>query len=264
VRRTTSRRRLLAAAAAAGVGALAGCTARFDGSEGAGTPTRRPTTAVDPSSLAANGNPATICSAPIVEGIRAVVEPAFASDWAAVEPDNEFVYGEPTLGDERAVIGVVADGAARAYPIDAFWRHEVVNDEFGGPILVTYCPICRSGMVASRVVDGETLTFDASGQLWVPPEIYTRSVEQGGDVFVAGSRGLPDETESVRNSANLVMYDTATESYWSQMLATAICGPYTGTRLTIRPSTLATWGQWRGAHPDTDVLLPVPHSELIE
>jgi hypothetical protein len=264
VRRTTSRRRLLAAAAAAGVGALAGCTARFDGSEGVGTPTRRPTTDVDPSSLAANGNPTTICSAPIVDGIRAVVEPAFASDWGAVEPDNEFVYGEPTLGDERAVVGVVADGAARAYPIDAFWRHEVVNDEFGGPILVTYCPICRSGMVASRVVDGEALTFDASGQLWVPPEIYTRSVEQGGDVFVAGSRGLPDEDESVRNSANLVMYDTATESYWSQLLATAICGPHTGTRLTIRPSTLATWGEWRTAHPDTDVLLPVPHSELIE
>jgi len=268
VQRTTSRRRLLAATAAAGLGALAGCTAGFVGgdgdSDGTTEPTRRPGTPVDPASLAANGNPSTICSAPIVSGIRAIVEPAFASDWRTVEPDNEFVYGEPTLGDERTVVGVVADGAARAYPIDAFWRHEVVNDEFGGPILVTYCPLCRSGMVASRVVDGETLTFDASGQLWVPPEIYTRSMEQGGDVFVAGSRGLPGANESVRNTANLVMYDTATESYWSQMLATAICGPYTGETLTIRPSTLATWGEWHRAHPETDVLLPAPHSRLIE
>ncbi|WP_440990794.1 DUF3179 domain-containing (seleno)protein [Haloarchaeobius baliensis] len=268
MQRTTSRRRLLAATAAAGLGGLAGCTARSvggdGGSDGATEPTRRPSTPVDPGSLAANGNPSTICSAPIVSGIRAIVEPAFASDWSAVEPDNEFVYGEPTLDDERTVVGVVADGAARAYPIDAFWRHEVVNDEFGGPILVTYCPLCRSGMVASRVVDGETLTFDASGQLWVPPEIYTRSMEQGGDVFVAGSRGLPGEDESVRNTANLVLYDVETESYWSQLLATAICGPHTDTQLAIRASILSTWGEWRTAHPGTDVLLPAPHSRLIE
>jgi hypothetical protein len=60
---------------------------------------------------------------------------------------------------------------------------------------------------------------------------------------------------------NLVMYDEATRSYWSQILGEAICGPKTGERLSIVPSTVATWGDWQADNPDTEVLLPPPHSE---
>ena len=266
-----SRRRLLLGLTGAMAG-VAGCTGGirgvadglggFDGDDDASTSgtTNRPT---EPpaDSLAQYGRPSTICESDILPGIDGIAEPAFAGDWGSVAADNEFVIGEPRLTEEHAVVGLVDGDRARAYPIDAFWRHEVVNDDFGGPVLVTYCPICRSGMVASRVVDGETLTFDASGQLWVPPEVYTRASEYDGDVFAAERRGIVDADESVRNSGNLVMYDLGTESYWSQMIGTAICGPYTGTELTMRPSTLATWGDWRSDHPETDVLLPAPHSK---
>ncbi|NIS32648.1 MAG: DUF3179 domain-containing protein, partial [Actinobacteria bacterium] len=57
------------------------------------------------------------------------------------------------------------------------------------------------------------------------------------------------ETE-VLNAGNLVMYDDATGSYWSQILARAICGEMNGTDLGIVPSTVARWGEWRSAHPD--------------
>jgi hypothetical protein len=253
-------RRALLAAVAGGLGALAGCGAAGSSDE--------PTTAPPPTEtygepLARRGRPATICESEIKSGIRAIVDPAFGDDWAAVDPDNEYVTGEPSLGPERTVVGLVDGDRARAYPIDAFWSHEVVNDEFGGPVLVSYCPLCDSGMVASRVVDGETLTFDASGQLWVPPEIYARASEEDGDVFVADSTGTPGPDDRVRTAGNLVLYDLATESYWSQLLATGICGPHRGTELEIRPSTLATWADWRDEHPDTDVLLPPPHSGLI-
>jgi hypothetical protein len=60
------------------------------------------------------------------------------------------------------------------------------------------------------------------------------------------------------------MYDRATGSYWSQILATAICGPMTDTELAIVPSTVATWAEWRDEFPETDVLLPPPHSETVD
>jgi hypothetical protein len=59
------------------------------------------------------------------------------------------------------------------------------------------------------------------------------------------------------------MYDRATDSLWSQLLATAINGPATGDRLAIRPASLTTWGAWRADHPDTRVLLPPPRSETV-
>ena len=56
------------------------------------------------------------------------------------------------------------------------------------------------------------------------------------------------------------MYDHLTESYWSQLVGQAICGPQRGERLRIRPFEVTTWGEWRDANPDTEVLLPPPES----
>ena len=111
-------------------------------------------------------------------------------------------------------------------------------------------------MVADRRVDGTAATFDVSGLLWKPPRINTAASEKEGRVF-------SDREEGVSNSGNLVMYDDVTGSYWSQMLAQAICGPRAGTRLGIRPSSVATFGEWRAEHPGTEVLLPPPRSGLV-
>ncbi len=63
---------------------------------------------------------------------------------------------------------------------------------------------------------------------------------------------------------NLVMYDEATSSLWSQVRAQSIRGPMTGTTLSLLPSSLTTWGEWRSAHPDTRVLLPPPISDTVK
>lgn len=124
-------------------------------------------------------------------------------------------------------------------------------------MLVTYCPLCRSGMVADRLVDGEPATFDVSGLLWKPPHIRTADSEAEGRVF-------SDREAGVGNNGNLVMYDDVTGSYWSQLLARGICGTGRGDRMSIRPSTVTTWGEWREAHPDTEVLLPTPESTVVD
>jgi hypothetical protein len=266
------RRRVLAALGTA-VG-LAGCSAVRGGSddeEGAvSRPTNEPTTRTGGTvsggtatgGLAAQGIPPTICSEPIQAdpGIYAIGDPAVASDWTGRDVDAAY-RRDGRLTDDATVIGIEADGRARAYPLSVLTIHEVVNDEFGGPVLVTYCPLCRSGLVAARVVDGEPTTFAVSGLLWQPERIQSADSVADGRAFGA-SRSEAGDAE-VSNNGNLVMYDRATRSYWSQVLGKAICGPATGTALAIRPSTVATWGAWRRAHPGTDVLLPPPYSGTV-
>jgi hypothetical protein len=156
------------------------------------------------------------------DAIPAITDPAFASDWSGVEA---------SLVDENRVIGVAVEGKARAYPLSVLNWHEVVNDNFAGPLLVTYCPLCGSGVTAERRVDGQETVFGVSGLLWM---------------------------------SDLVMYDALTESLWSQVLGKAVKGPKTGTSMSLRPSTLTTWGDWRAEYPDTQVLLPPPASDTVK
>jgi hypothetical protein len=83
------------------------------------------------------------------DGIPAITEPAFGSDWSGVriEVDDSFrgsYVSEPRLKPWDEVIGLERDGRARAYPLKLLNWHEVVNDSFGGPIVVTFCPLCNS------------------------------------------------------------------------------------------------------------------------
>lgn len=161
------------------------------------------------------------------DAIPAIVNPAYADDWNGVEAGS---MPAPTLSGADEVLGIARDGRARAYPLKLLDRHEIVNDEFGGPLLVTYCPVCRSGLAANREVDGTVRSFGVSGHLY---------------------------------RANLVLYDQGTESLWSQLLATAIRGPLTGTELSPVPITTTTWREWQRSHPNTKVLLPPPASETV-
>jgi hypothetical protein len=145
------------------------------------------------------------------------------------------VESEVLASTERGERTAGQDGRARAYPLSILGWHEVVNDRLGGPLLVTYCPLCGSGVVADRRIgsgpgDGIVTSFGVSGLLW---------------------RG------------NLVLYDRATGSLWSQLLGRAVRGPRTGERLRLLPSRLTTWGEWREGHPDTEVLLPPPRSDTV-
>jgi hypothetical protein len=229
-----NRRRFLGAAGTAFALGLAGCS----GDAGSGAPAQRtptdapPSTATDrPAGRSAASGSLTDPDLPLddsdlrrgapKDAIPAIVDPAFGPDWSGVDA---------SLDDDDRVIGVAFDGEARAYPLPVLNWHEVVNDDFAGPLLVTYCPLCGSGVTAERRVDGQVTTFGVSGYLW---------------------------------NSDLVMYDELTESLWSQVLGTAVQGPQTGTALSLLPSTLTTWGEWRGEHPATRVLLPPPASDTV-
>ena len=71
------------------------------------------------------------------------------------------------LADDMTVLGYIADdGQAYAYSIAILNFHEIVNDSLGGrAVLITYCPLCRSGVVYERTLDGRVLTFGNSSAL---------------------------------------------------------------------------------------------------
>ncbi|MEE8474527.1 MAG: DUF3179 domain-containing protein [Myxococcota bacterium] len=126
--------------------------------------------------------------------------------------------------DGDRVIGVVRNGRARAYPIAILNWHELVNDSLGGkPILVSFCPLCGTGMVFDRSVEDQVRSFGVSGLLY---------------------------------RSDLLLYDRETESLWSQIAAEAVTGASSGRSLTLIRSRHETWGRWRARHPDTSVLSP--------
>ncbi len=225
------RRRYLQGLAAGTVGATAGCLGLGDSETVSGNstdPVPNVTVRTNSDRVATLADPDLPLSRSALQrgapkdGIPAIIDPVFGPDWSDVGYE---------LADDDRVIGVSVGDAARAYPLSVLNYHEVVNDTFGGPLLVTYCPLCGSGVTAERRVDGEETVFGVSGFLW---------------------------------QSDLVLYDRKTESMWSQILAKAVRGPKAGTPFALRPSTLTMWGEWQSSHPETQVLLPPPSSDTVK
>jgi hypothetical protein len=57
-------------------------------------------------------------------------------------------------------------GEAKAYPVCVLRFREMVNDSLAGvPILVSWWPLCRSGMVHDRRINGQAATFGSASRL---------------------------------------------------------------------------------------------------
>jgi hypothetical protein len=144
------------------------------------------------------------------DGIPAIYTPKF------VKPAD----AKRLSADDR-VLGTFVDGVAKAFPIEILDHHEVVND-WTAPthMVVTYCPLCGSGM-AFKTPDAGQAVFGVSGLLY---------------------------------NSDVLLYDHDTESLWSQVLGRAISGPKAGARLEQIPLIHTSYGQWRSRHPDTWIL----------
>lgn len=126
------------------------------------------------------------------------------------------------LNDSDLIIGLTSGNESKAYPIGILNWHEIVNDSLNNKtIVITYCPLCGSGIVFNSLINGKTLTFGVSGLLY---------------------------------NSDVLLYDTQTESLWSQMMFKSINGKQSGRKLKIIASDLTTWGQWRQKHPSSLVL----------
>ena len=141
---------------------------------------------------------------------------------ALSEPD----FLEPAraiyLNDQDLVIGYKRGDDIRAYPHRILDWHEIVNDQVNDfPVAITYCPLTGSAIGWVRSVNGETTTFGVSGLLY---------------------------------NTNLIPYDRATDSNWSQMRLECVNGSLIGNEIETFPVVETTWKTWREMYPETKVL----------
>jgi hypothetical protein len=127
------------------------------------------------------------------------------------------------MRDEERVLGLDLGDVQFAYPLDYLNHHEIVEHESKGrTLLACWCPLCGTGVVHGRHVEGRVLTFGHSGWLW--------------------------------NNAYL-LYDRETDSIWHHQSGVAMSGPLRGRRLPLHPETaVMTFAAWRAEHPETLVL----------
>ncbi len=143
------------------------------------------------------------------DAIRAIDDPVI-KDFVirATHPDDPFLL-EP---DDRVII-VSLDGETRLYPHRVLDWHEIVNDVLRDHrISLSYCPLT------------------ATARVW---DLGTTAAE--ADRF--GVSGL------VYNS-NILAFDRATESLWTQLDGRCVYGDRAGELMTEVPYLETTWGTW--------------------
>jgi hypothetical protein len=132
------------------------------------------------------------------------------------------IISEVEIEENARILGVNYNGVAKAYPLNIMNYHEIVNDMFNGhPVVVTYCPLCGSGIAFDASIDNERRTFGVSGLLY---------------------------------NSDVLLYDRKTESLWSQIMMKAVSGPLAGEKLEMLPTMNTTWGEWKAMNPETKIL----------
>ncbi len=149
---------------------------------------------------------------PPKDGIPAIDHPKFVSSSEAdawLKPVEPIIFFQ--IGDD-----------ARAYPIQIFMWHEIVNDVVGDvPVVITFCPLCNTAIAFERTVNGQVFDLGTTGRL---------------------------------RYSNLIMYDRQTETWWQQATGKAIVGELTGAQLTYRPASIIAWADFKAAYPNGKVL----------
>ena len=138
-------------------------------------------------------------------------------------PGYETVAEADWLTGDDVVLGYEdPEGGAWAFPVRILNFHEIVNDELGGqPVLISYCPLCGSGVVYDRVLEGQELSF-------------------------SNTSALLDN--------DMVMVDRETGSYWWQVAGTSVVGELNDSSLVPLASQTTTFAEWTRQFPDTAVL----------
>ena len=148
---------------------------------------------------------------PRKDGIPSIDHPKFL-----LSPEVDY------LEDEDLGILLTVNGNTRFYPYKIMSHHEIVNDSVGGEeIVVTYCPLCASGVAFSRLISVGVSEFGVSGLLY---------------------------------QSNLLMYDRSTQTLWDQLTGEAVVGQLTAGELFRIPSDIVSYGSVRKREFDVYVL----------
>lgn len=126
------------------------------------------------------------------------------------------------LNHNDVVFLVEYKDVVKIFPQKILVWHEIVNDVIHNEkVSITYCPLTGSAIGFLGRFEGIETTFGTSGKLL---------------------------------NSNLVMYDRKTDSYFPQILGTAVSGPVKGKALKEFQVIWTTWEKAKSSYPDASVL----------
>lgn len=138
-------------------------------------------------------------------------------------PDFSSMEQVDFLNPEDLVIVLKNEEGVKAYPHPVLDWHEIVNDELpsGKSLGLTYCPLTGTAIGWNNNINGQKTTFGVSGLLY---------------------------------NSNLMPYDRATNSTWSQMNHKCVSGSLIGTEVETSHLVEMSFNSLREMYPDATVL----------
>ena len=119
-------------------------------------------------------------------------------------------------------MGYVSEsGRSCAWPLKEMVKpRHIINDTLDGKhLLITYCPLCKSGIVFSPIINDQRHIFKVAG-------LYRR---------------------------NMIMIDDKTKTLWQQASGESISGKSHKSELEILFYEIMSWKGWYSEHPNTEL-----------
>ena len=150
-----------------------------------------------------------------------------SADKMFYQPETKLLMpvSKSNIDTSRLILGITINGDARAYPIYLIGYHHQVLDTVGGrAVMVTYCTMCRTGVVFQPTVNGKHETFRLVGM----------------------------------DQYNALFEDATTHSWWRQATGECCAGKLKGAQLSVVASEQMSLAVWLAKHPNTLILQPDP------
>jgi hypothetical protein len=185
---------------------------------------------------------------------------------AGASPEPRFVTQEQAaswLGELEPVILMRLGGEARLYPLQILTWHEIANDTLGGvPVAVTFCPLCNSALAFDRrvpVTDAQLAALRAAGHTTVrdapmPADLAEAYQQQYRSPAPEHVVDVTFGVSGLLYLSNLLMFDDATLTLWSQLTGEGGVGELAGEHLVRYPAQIVGFAEARAAEPDALVL----------
>lgn len=123
------------------------------------------------------------------------------------------------ISGDTEIIGVSIKNTPVAYPLEVVIPRHIINDTIEDiNVVVSYCAICRSGLIFNAELDGVKLYFKVSG-------VWRR---------------------------NMIMIDDQSKSLWQQATGECIYGKHKGKHLELLSGENTNWNSWSEKHPNTE------------
>lgn len=141
---------------------------------------------------------------------------------AITNPDLSKNNSIEYMTENDLIIGIKINNKVQGYPHPILNWHEIINDQIDNNYFsITYCPLTGSTIGINRNIDGNVTTFGVSGLLY---------------------------------NSNLIPYDRATNSNWSQMEMKCVNGKLKGTDFDFIHTFETSWKTWKKLFPNALVV----------